>query len=431
LHKFTNLKFNTKYNLRNQNPKAPQKVHLVCRWNGERLVYPTAFNVLPKNWNTAKGEVRNTIDEPNRLQINAYLNELQATAHNAYTLAVTSNTPLIEFKPNIKNYLDKYTGKVVEVKATFWNYVTDYVEKTKARQHNKTGKILSYRTVQEFNTTIKILKEFEKLNKQTLDFDNINLNTIIDFRDFCTTVKKYAVNNIAKHIDNFRQFLRNAHSDKISIDTDTIDNKKFTTAREIAQNVYLNENELKQIELLNLDTNNKLDKARDLFLIGCYTGLRISDYNNIKPHNIKGNFIEIYQSKTSAKVVIPIHPTVKNILAKYNGITPPKISDQRLNDYIKEVCQLASIDDPTEKQQTKGGERLTMVCPKWQFVTSHTARRTFASNAVKQGVPIQTIMKITGHAKETTFVKYVKLSASEHAEIMAKHWNAITELNNN
>lgn len=414
------MKFNTRFNLRKQKSKKPEKVYLVCRWNGERLVYPTSFNVLPKNWNTAKGEIRNVIEEPNRLVINAYLNKLKTSAKNIFDHLITTRIPANEIKQNIKAGLDKWTGKVFEVKPEFWRFVTDYIEKSKSRIDVKTGRFISHKTIQEYKTTTKALKEFEAENRQIIDFNNISISTLTDFRDFLTTVKGFAVNNVAKHIDNLRQFLRAANGEKIVFDTDTIDSRKFKNAREAAYNVYLNETELKAIAAIPL--NNRLDKARDLFLIGCYTGLRISDYNNIKPHNIKGEFIDLYQSKTGGRVVIPIHPTVKRILSKYNGITPPKISDQRLNEYIKEVCRVAGIIEHTEKQQTKGGTKVKTVLEKWQMITSHTARRSFATNSTKAGIPIQTIMKITGHTKETTFLKYVKLSSSEHAEIMQKHW---------
>lgn len=423
------MKFNTKYNLRRQDSKKPEKIYLVCRWNGEKMVYPTSFNVVPKHWNAQKHEIRNVIEELNRDKINTYLKELKTVAKGFFENAIVNNTPIHEIKPTIKNDLDKWTGKVVEVKATFWGFVLDYVANSKTRLDPKTGRTINARTIQEYNTTIKLLQAFEIANRQKLDFNNIDLNTLTDFRDYLTTVKKFAVNNIAKHIDNLRQFLRNANAQKIAIDTDTIDNKKFTNARELAYNVYLNEKELQQITALNLTDNERLDKARDLFLIGCFTGLRVSDYNNIKPHNIKGNTLEVYQSKTGGRIVIPIHPTVKKILAKYDNNTPPKISDQRLNEYIKEVCQQAKIIEQTEKQQTKGGEKVKTVLEKWQMISSHTARRSFATNAVKQGIPIQTVMKITGHQKEATFLKYVKLSANEHAEIMAKHWNDLQILN--
>lgn len=431
------MKFNTRYNLRRQKSAKPEKIYLVCRFNNAKFVYPTSFNILPKNWHVKNGEVRNVIQEINRDEINIYLRELKKEAKSIYETAIIKKVPIAEIKTIIKNGLDKWTGKTVDIKPVFWNYVNAYINDSNKRIDPKTGRLINKRTIQQYSITPKALHDFEKENKEIVDFENIGINTLIDFRDYLTTVKRYevkdkatketvnkaySINMIAKHIDNVRQFLRAANADKIYFDVDIIDSKKFTNAREAAYNVYLNESELLQIENIDLSNNNRLDKARDLFLIGCFTGLRISDYNNIKPHNIKKGFIDIYQTKTGQRIVIPIHEAVQSIIDKYDGKTPPKISDQKLNEYIKEVCKMAGIIEQTEKQQTKGGEKVATIKSKWEMVSSHTARRTFATNMTRQGIPIQTIMQITGHKQERTFLKYVKLSANEHAEIMAKHW---------
>lgn len=437
------MKFNARFNLRKQSSKKPEKIYLICRLAGEKFVYPTAYNVLPKNWNTKAGEVRNVIDETNRDVINAYLRSLKAAAKDIFDKTIAARNPVT--KQLLKGALDRWTGKIVEDKPTFWAWTQKYIEESPKRINPKNGRVINYRTVQEYNTTFKCLKEFEKANRSKLDYDTINLFTLADFRDYLTTVKGFALNNVAKHIDNLRQFLRAADAEKIVIDTDIINPKRFTVARETPQDIYLTESDLQALATFDLSDPAgyftiermekgkrktikvffpTLDRVRDLFMIGCYTGLRVSDYNNIKQHHIKGDFIDLYQHKTGQRVVIPIHHTVKEILTKYDGKTPPRISDQKINLYIKEICKAAGMSEQVEKQRTKGGAKVANVVEKWQLVTSHTARRSFASNMTKAGIPIQQIMQITGHKKEGVFLKYVKLSAMEHAEIMRSHWQA-------
>jgi len=434
------MKFNTRYNLRRQTSKKPERIYLICRFNGEKFVYPTAFNILPKHWNTKIGEVRNVIDQPNREDVNRYLRDLKAAAKSLYEDAIIRRTPVTKLV--LKSRLDKWTGKTIEEKPVFLTWIQRYIDNSPTRINPKTGRVISYRTIQEYKTTYEYLKEFEKANRERLDFDTINIITLSDFRDYLTTVKGFSLNNIAKHIDNFRQFLRAADAEKISIDTDTINPKRFTLARETPQDVYITEGELQQIAALDLSDSNgyitieqaekgkkktvkvhysTLGRVRDLFLIGCYTGLRVSDYNNIKPHHIKAEYIDLYQQKTGQRVVIPMNDSIKTVLTKYEGRTPPKISDQKINRYIKEICRMVGLTEPIEKQQTKGGAKQAHVLEKWQLVTSHTARRSFASNMTKRGIPIQQIMQITGHKKESVFLKYVKLTPLEHAEIMRTH----------
>lgn len=436
------MKFNTRFNLRKQKSKKPEKIYLICRFNGEKFVYPTAFNILPKHWNTKAGEIRNVIEEPNRDTINTYLRNLKTAAKNIYERTIADKNLVI--KQTLKTELDKWTGKTTSEKTVFSDWVQSYIDKSPERIDPKTGIKINYRTVQKYKTTLTILKTFEKDNRQKLDFETITISTLTDFRDYLTSIKKYTINSVAKYVDIFRHFLRAASNEKISIDPETINPGRFTLAKEKPQDIYLTESELQTIAAYDFTDSNKfitinqtskgkvmsvkvryntLDRVRDLFLIGCYTGLRVSDYNNIQSHHIKEKYIDLHQQKTRQRVVIPIHKTVKTIISKYGGNTPPKISDQKLNQYIKEICKLAGITEPIEKQQTKGGEKISIVLEKWQLVASHTARRSFATNMTKQGIPIQFIMKITGHKKESVFLEYVKLSPLEHAEILQKHLN--------
>jgi integrase len=434
------MKFNIRYNLRKKASKRAEKIYLICRFAGEKFVYPTAYSILPKHWNVKTGEIRNVIEELNRDIINNHLRELKAAAKDIYDKTIASRMPVT--KQLLKSELDKWTGKTVIDKPIFWTWTRKYIDDSPKRINPKTGRIISPRTIQEYETTFTYLKEFEQTNREELDYHTIDLNTLKDFRDYLTTVKGFALNNIAKHIDGLRQFLRAADADKISIDSDTINPKRFTIAREEPEDIYLNEIELQHLASFDLSDHTKyitieetqkgkkravrvsystLDRVRDLFVIGCHTGLRVSDYNNIKPHNVKGEFLDLYQYKGGKRVVVPIHNTVKEILTKYGGKTPPKISDQKINQYIKEICRLAGFTEDIEKRQTKGGELVATILKKWQLVKSHTGRRSFASNMTRKGIPIQQIMQITGHKKESVFLKYVKLTAMEHAEIMREH----------
>jgi integrase len=169
-----------------------------------------------------------------------------------------------------------------------------------------------------------------------------------------------------------------------------------------------------------------LDKVRDLFLIGANTGLRFSDFTTIKPHNLKkvanGYDLEIIQFKGKAKVVIPVNDTLLAILDKYSNVLPKPISNQKLNNYLKEVAKLVpQLQALVTIVFVKGGKEYEETTPKWERVTTHTGRRSFATNAYKRGKPTLAIMAITGHRTEKAFMKYIKASKSEHAEMMRKH----------
>lgn len=420
------MKFNVRINIRQQTAKVPQKLHLICRWDGLKLVYPTRHNVLPKYWSNKAQSIRNTIEEPNRDKINKHINEIQIEAKRIFDSKNDINKNLS--KSYLKQQLDIWNGYENKEILTFSAWLQKYIDDSPERLNPRTGRKISFRTIQEYKTTQTYLKEFEKANNETLDFDNITVSTLQGFNYFLTTVKGFALNNIAKHIDNLRQFLRAAQDDKIQIDIDTLNTKKFKVARENAQNVYLNNEEINALFKLDLSENATFDRVRDLFLIGCLTGLRISDYNNLKPHHIKGDLLHITTEKTKQQVVIPITDKLRIILSKYNGSAPPKISDQKLNKYIKEICSMAEINEETEKQQTKNGKIETTIQKKWELITSHTARRSFATNGVKQNIPINLLMAITGHTSEKMFWKYVKLSPLEKGLELQKYTNQFNNL---
>lgn len=427
------MKFNIRFQLRKKNATTPQKIYLNCRWtvgneirnlaypsSANRFVYPTDYSILPKNWNQKAQSIRHVNSEPLAFQVNNRLRFLHNAAYAAYVKSKEEGIPLTN--DYLKKSLDAATGKTMAAKKlSLLEFIEKYIAESEKRTNPRTGLKISYRSIQEYTTTLKNIKAFQKENGEPLDWTNISVNTFKDFRDYLTTEKKYAINNTAKHIDNFRQFLREARDEKYTFDFTILTNKKIMVAREEAVNVVLNEEELSRIEKLKL--SGIKEKVRDLFLVSCWTGLRISDFTNIQSHNIKhredSDFLEIYQKKTGGKVVIPCFKIVKQILSKWHD-TLPSVSDQKINMHIKEICKEAKIKETVEKQQTKGGKKVSLVSEKWGFVTAHTGRRSFCTNMVKRGYPLKAIMQISGHKKENVFLKYVVLTPMEYATLLNK-----------
>lgn len=130
--------------------------------------------------------------------------------------------------------------------------------------------------------------------------------------------------------------------------------------------------------------------------------------------------IRIQTTKTGTKVVIPIHWVVQEILDRGFDFET-KMYDQKINAYIKEVGKAAGICDSVMINRNIGGHPVQEVHPKYELITTHTARRSFATNAYKAGIPTIAIMKITGHTRETTFLRYIKVSEDENAEMLKNH----------
>ncbi len=216
-----------------------------------------------------------------------------------------------------------------------------------------------------------------------------------------------------------------------------VEPKKCKAVMEDIDNIALNETELQALAALDLADSPYLDRVRDQFLLLAWTGCRYSDLGKLSRKYIVNedgdSYFSLEQQKTGAKVVIPILPPIVPILEKYDYQPPKPISNQRFNDYIKEVAQLADLDDEVvtiHTQQDKGEftpGRVETRRPRWQAVTAHTARRSFATNMYKRGFPTLAIMAITGHKTEKSFLTYIKVSEAENAALLKRkfmlQWN--------
>jgi len=189
-------------------------------------------------------------------------------------------------------------------------------------------------------------------------------------------------------------------------------------------NVYLTEEELMKLNNLDLSDNNAWSVTRDVFLCGCYTAQRYSDYSRLEKSNIKElqgkRVIELVQRKTGEKCIIPIRPELDVILKRYD-YTLPKTWEQKINSNIKKVAEQAGITELVQVEKNKGGHAVKTTYRKCDLIKTHTARRTGCTLMYLAGIPVIDIMKISGHKTEREFLKYVKVSKQETAVNLASH----------
>jgi integrase len=254
-----------------------------------------------------------------------------------------------------------------------------------------------------------------------VDFDTINLDFYNSFIAFLTR-EGYTKNSIGGFIKNVKIFMNEAVDRGLTHNLE-YRNRKFKVLEEQVDKIYLTQKELQKLYSLDLSGRQKYAKVRDLFLIACYTGLRFSDLIQVCPENIVngGHQIRVRTEKTGEIVVIPLHPIVRQIIENYGGRLPPVISNQKMNQYLKEIGKEAEILDTTQISITRGGKTDKMVNKKYELITTHTARRSFATNAYLNDVPTISIMKITGHKTEKSFLKYIRISQEDNANKLVNH----------
>lgn len=305
-------------------------------------------------------------------------------------------------------------------RVNLFSFIDSFIEKSVGKPNHKAGKPVGYKTIQEYQVTFNYLKDYAKVKGIVIDFKDIDLNFYDGFTQYLQD-KNLAVNTIGKKIQTLKIFLNKAKGENKN-SYEVYKDKDFAAITEESESIYLNEADLTKLYEHDFSKNPALERVRDLFIVGCWTGCRFSDIAQITPENIIGGFIRIKQYKTGAKVVIPLNPVVTVILNKYGGRLPAAISNQKFNENLKTIARLAGIDEKTHKAITRGGVKVSTAYKKWELVTTHTARRSFATNLYLSDVPTLTIRAITGHKTESSFLKYIKVSSEEYAKKLQKHW---------
>ena len=289
-------------------------------------------------------------------------------------------------------------------------------------RHHQGGRKITKKTLQMYRVTQKKLKAFVTVQKlKDIQLSDVGAQFCELFVSYLQS-QGYTNNTIGREIKNLKVFLNALDDERKSL----ADIDKLKVLREEVDNVYLTEEELQAMHDAELPTKS-LDRVRDCFLLLAWTGCRYSDLQQIDKSNIKGDVMTFRQYKTNNKVSIPIHPIVREILDKYNYELPTEISNQKFNDYLKDVARLSGITATESRTRTEGGKLTTTKCEKWQLVTSHTGRRSFATNMYKRGLPSIMIMSITGHKTESAFLKYIKVRQDEHAQMMLNEWRKMYE----
>ncbi|PKB42703.1 MULTISPECIES: tyrosine-type recombinase/integrase [Cellulophaga] len=402
-----------KFILKEPNAKVETLIYLVYNYQYKRFKYSTGEKINPKFWNKSTQRVKASKQFIEYPEFNSRLDIIENGINTAFRKLL--NDGVQPDNKNLKSALEEELSDnfIKTKKTTFFDFIESYIEESKSLK--KIG------TIKVYNTTFRYLKEYAQKYKP-IDFDSITLEFYNSYLTYLTKDFNLSSNTVGKHIKTIKSFMNEATERGLNTNLE-FRKRKFKTIREEADTIYLNLDELKSIEKLKLDASPRLKKVRDLFLIGCYTGLRFSDFTQIKPENISTDIstLQIRTQKTGQRVTIPIHKTVKRILNEYNNLLPKAYTNQTMNDYLKEIGSIAGIKEIVETTITKGGKIEKTAQPKYKLISTHTARRSFATNLYLAEVPSISIMKITGHKTEKSFLQYIRVSQKENADKLLTH----------
>jgi hypothetical protein len=339
-------------------------------------------------------------EAPSTETLNQYIKRFIDEANSGKRLANTGNSKKRYSQSSIRNLNDFRTS---------FNLFQGIEPEPRL---NKDGKEIKRRNA----------KEYPKQPYKPLNFHDISVDTYNEFIQYYYS-RDCGANYIGKHIKSFKTIMRQAREEGLHNNME-IERKAFKTISEEVDHIYLTEAELKSIFGLDLSDNKHLADIRDVFLTGCYTAQRFSDYSKINESNFKvkdGNMtIELIQKKTGEKCIIPVRPELEVILKRHN-YTLPKTFEQKVNEGIKKIGERAKITELINVEQNKGGLKVKTSVKKCSLIQTHTARRTGCSLMYLAGIPVIDIMKISGHRTTKEFLKYVRISKEETALKLANH----------
>lgn len=391
----------------------------------KKLHFSFGEKIKPSEWSTKKQRGKNVgaLTNDGEHSLNELLDNLRDVLMDGFKKEKVNGIPTIgKLKGYLNEFMNQNSGK--EDAPAFWSLIDRFIKgEIKFRGRNK-----SQSSLNNYSAVKKHLEGFQSKYKYPLNFEAITLDFFYKYTSYLINDLKLSQNTVAKDISILKVFMSEGVDLGLTTNLQYM-HKKFTASEEDTDAVYLTEPEIIKLYRHDLSGKKKLEQVRDLFVFGCFVGLRFSDYSDIKPENIVkidgDHFIKVRTKKTGELVIIPCNAIVLEIFKKYDKMLnklPKTLSNQKFNDYIKDALKEAEFDE-VGRLATKPELALH------QCVSSHTARRSFATNYYLQGFPTIDLMKITGHKTEKAFLKYIRVSKLDSAKRLSAHmkkkWSAM------
>lgn len=416
------------------NKKGDHPIRASISIGGDRFITSSGYSIAKEKWNTSSQQVKRGCSNAKGetyTTINARLKEIDAHFENLEDEFKRRKIDKVDIREEWAEKFGKRKNKKAEKgNPGFFDYLKEY---TNAQSQQKGWSNSMHEKYQALANHIKNWNPkvtFEDFTEEGLTDLMTYLQTSVvisgklytDGRD--TRIFGMQNSTLKNRLSIIKGFLRWAyvkgyHEEK---GFQSFKPKIKTTDSKI---VFLDWEELMHVYTYPIPASkNYLDRVRDVFCFCCFTSLRYSDVANLKRSAVKENRIEITTIKTTDSLTIELNDTAKAILKKYEGETFPHnralpvISNQRMNEYIKELGELCGIDEPITKIYLKGSKRIEEVLPKYALMGTHTARRTFISNAIMMGIPPQVVMSFTGHSDYKAMKPYVEIADRSKTEAM-------------
>lgn len=402
-------------------------IRMRVNFASQRIEFTTGYRIDVAKWDGDKQRVKNGCT--NKLKQSA--SEINAALLGYYTelQEIFKRFEVAEIMPSPAELKEAFNNRYGQnektelasadtsnVPSNFYEAFDDFV-RVCGRQNDWT-----HSTFEKFAAVKNNLKNF----RSELNFNFFDEEGLTEYVQYLREVREMRNSTIGKQLSFLKWFLRwsfkqGMHSNNAY---DTFKPKLKDTQKKI---IFLTWEELNKLREFKIPpTKQALERVRDVFLFQCFTGLRYSDVFNLRKSDIKGDHIEVTTVKTSDSLIIELNDHSRAILEKYKDVefendkALPVITNQKMNDYLKELAELAEINEPVRQTYYKGNERIDEVTPKYALLGTHAGRRTFICNALALGIPPQVVMKWTGHSDHKAMKPYIDIADDIKANAMSK-----------
>ena len=416
------IKYHAQFLLDKEKDNPTAKVRYRIKWENNIVAFNIGYRVEADKWSIETQRCKtNTTHGDKKISasiINKKIRQYEAACEKVFRgFDLENSNPE---KQNFKNHFNIEIGKkpeiIIEYEKTLFDIFDVFMNEESLLN------LWSSKTLAKMKTFKKHLKTFD----EDLEFNSLDEKKLIKYQYFLQDNLKLQNSTALKNFSFLRWFLRWATKKGYNqnIAFEHFKPKLKTIQKKI---IFLTQPELNKIKNFEIPKEKKyLDRVRDIFMFQCFTGLRYSDVENLKRSDIKDNFIEIITVKTSDSLIIELNDHSKAILKKYEdevyekSKALPVISNQRMNEYLRELTKMAEIDDPIRETYYKGNQKFDEVFPKYELISSHAGRRTFICNALALGIPPQVVMKWTGHSDYSAMKPYIDIADQTKIKAMEK-----------
>ena len=384
----------------------------------------TGLLIDESKWSNKKGQPE--LKEQSSKDTASKLDKLAVFIKDAYNTSVSNGIDLTGDWLQLQ--IDLFNNKVQVVALdVLTNYIDKYISEAPYKLNSKKELGLSKGRVQNiklFKATI-LRYEVAVFKNKSILIKDVDLQFAEKLKMWLFNLN-YSTNYVGKNIANLKTICLDAKKNDIATSTQILNIRGISEQKQAEEIIYLSEEEQEIIENAPI-IREALKNARKWLLLGCQLGQRGGDLLNITENNIKElngiKIIELKQQKTGKLVAIPLLPEALRIIE--NGL-PYKISLEKFNIYIKEVCQCADLNQPTIGRKKPTGRNPTIkgTHPKWELVSSHICRRSFATNFYGR-IPTPVLMNVTAHGSERMFLSYIGKTTYDNAYQMIEYFSKL------